>query len=57
MSAYIPAIIWALSACVCLYIAKVRHVKSTLGWRLFAVILGPLAIPLVFFAKSEGSPS
>ncbi|MCG6937418.1 MAG: hypothetical protein LJE83_04510 [Gammaproteobacteria bacterium] len=53
MSAYIPAIIWVLSAGACIYIAKVRYVKPTLAMKLIVVILGPLAIPLVFFAKPE----
>lgn len=53
MSTYILTVAWVLSNIFCIYIAKIRHVNPTLTWRLFAVILGPLAIPLVFFAKPE----
>jgi len=53
MSAYIPALIWLLSAVICIYIAKTRHVKTTLMRKLIVVLLGPFAIPLVFFAKPE----
>ena len=53
MSAYIPAMIWVLSAGICIYIAKVRHVKPTLVWKLIVIILGPLAIPFAFFVKPE----
>ena len=53
MSAYIPALIWLLSAVFCIYIAKTRHVKTTLMRKLIVVLLGPFAIPLVFFAKPE----
>ncbi len=53
MSAYIPVIIWLISAVICLYIARIRHVKSSFLRNLFVVLLGPFAIPLVFFAKPE----
>ncbi len=53
MSAYIPVLVWLISAGICHYIAKRRNVKSTLLRRLIVVILGPLAIPLVFFTKTE----
>jgi len=53
MAAYIPAIIWIISAIVCYYIAKARKIKPNLMWKLIVVFLGPLAIPLVFFAKPE----
>jgi len=53
MAAYVPAIIWLFSAIICYYIAKVRHVRPNIFWTLVAVILGPLAIPLIFFAKPE----
>ncbi|VAW84151.1 hypothetical protein MNBD_GAMMA18-903 [hydrothermal vent metagenome] len=53
MSAYIPILLWLISAGICYYIAKRRNVKITLFKRLIIVILGPLAIPLVFFAKTE----
>lgn len=53
MGAYIPALIWLLSAIICIYIAKTRHVKTTLIRKLIVIILGPFAIPLVFFANPE----
>ncbi len=53
MSAYIPVLVWLISAGICYYIAKRRNVKSTFLWRLAVVLLGPLAIPLIFFAKTE----
>lgn len=53
MSAYIPVLVWLISAGICYYIAKKRNVRATLFRRLVVVILGPLAIPLVFFIKTE----
>mgnify|MGYP000751155545 CR=1 FL=1 len=53
MAAYMPAIIWLISAIICLVIAKSRNVKPTFVRSLIVLFLGPLAIPLVFFAKSE----
>jgi len=53
MAAYVPAIIWIISAIACYYIAKARKVKPNLMRKLIVVFLGPLAIPLVFFAKAE----
>jgi len=53
MAAYVPAIIWIISAIICDYIAKARKVKPNLIQKLIAVLLGPLAIPLAFFAKPE----
>jgi len=53
MAAYMPAIIWLISAIICIVIAKIRNVKPTLGRNLIVLFLGPLAIPLVFFAQSE----
>jgi len=55
MVIYVPAIIWIISAIVCYYIAKARKVKPNLMRNLIVVVLGPLAIPLVFFAKPEKS--
>lgn len=55
MTAYLPAIVWVISAIVCYYIAKVRKVKLNLIRNLIVVFLGPLAIPLVFFVKPENS--
>ena len=48
MSTYVPAIIWVLSACLCLWIAKVRHVQSNTLRAIVVVILGPFAIPLIY---------
>ena len=53
MSAYIPVLVWLISAGICYYIAKRRNVRPTLLRKLIVVILGPLAIPLIFFAKTE----
>ena len=55
MAAYVPVIIWIVSAIICLYIARARNVKSNLVRRLIVVFLGPLAIPLAFFVKPEKS--
>jgi hypothetical protein len=57
MAAYIPAIIWIISAISCIVIANSRNVKPTLVRSLIVLILGPLAIPLVFFAKPEKTTS
>jgi hypothetical protein len=53
MTAYIPALIWTLSAVVCLYIAKRRHVRPTPVWAMVVAILGPLAIPLALLARPD----
>ena len=53
MAAYVPVIVWAIGAIICFYIAKARNVKPNLFWNLVVVFLGPLAIPLMFLAKSE----
>ncbi len=53
MSTYLPALIWLLAAFVCMFIARRRHVKPTAIWGMIVAILGPIAIPLVFFAKPE----
>lgn len=55
MTAYVPVIIWIVSAIICHYIARARNVKSNLVRRLIVVFLGPLAIPLAFFIKPEKS--
>lgn len=49
MAAYILTIIWAIGAFICFYIARARGVKPNLFLTLVAVVLGPLAIPLMFF--------
>ena len=51
MAAYVPAIVWIISAFICFYIANARNVKLTISWNLIVVILGPLAIPLMFLVK------
>jgi hypothetical protein len=51
MTPYFPVLIWLLSAAICYYIAKTRHIKPTLIWRLVVVLLGPFAIPLISLAK------
>jgi hypothetical protein len=53
MTAYIPALIWQLSAVVCLLIAKRRLVKLTAIRAMSVALLGPIAIPLVLVAKPE----
>ena len=53
MVAYVPVIIWLVSAIICLYIARTRNVKPTIIRRLIVIVLGPLAIPLTFFVKPE----
>jgi len=57
MAAYMPAIIWLISAIICIVIAKIRNVKPTFVRSLIVLFLGPLAIPLVFFAKPEKTTS
>jgi hypothetical protein len=54
MAPYIPVLIWIVSAVICISMAKARHVKPTLFWKFIVVFLGPLAIPLIFFAGSSG---
>ncbi|WP_440875192.1 hypothetical protein [Thalassotalea sp. PLHSN55] len=39
-----------LSIFVCFYLAKLRHARRYY-WALLGALLGPLAIPFVFFAK------
>lgn len=53
MATYVPLLFWIISAVICYYLAKARHVKPNLMWRLIVVFLGPFAIPLIFFAKQE----
>jgi len=55
VNAYIPVLIWFLSAMICLYIARTRHVKITLFRKLVVIFLGPFAIPLAFFSKTENT--
>lgn len=51
MTTYVLAVIWVLSAFLCLWIAKVRHVQSNTLWAIVVTILGPFAIPLVFLGR------
>jgi hypothetical protein len=51
MTAYLPALIWGLSAAICYSIGKSRRIKPKLISNFFVVLLGPLAIPLLFMAK------
>ena len=53
MTAYMPVLIWLLSAAICFYIAKRRHVKQNATWAIVVALLGPFAIPLVLLAKPE----
>lgn len=56
MGHYIPAIVWLIGIAICVWIFRVRNVKSNLFWNLAITFLGPLAIPLVFLAKPEEDP-
>lgn len=51
MGAYIPVIIWVISAVICYFIAKNRGIGRSLFWDLVVVFLGPFAIPLFFLAR------
>ena len=53
MAAYMPVLIWIVSAFICHYIARARNINPTLVRRLIVVFLGPLAIPLTFLVKPE----
>ncbi|WP_133991082.1 hypothetical protein [Janthinobacterium sp. 75] len=53
MSTYLPALIWSLSAFVCLFIAKRRSLKTTAVRAILVVFLGPFAIPFVLAARPE----
>ena len=47
MTAYIPALIWSMSAFACMLIARRRNLKSSAFWAVTVTLLGPFAIPLV----------
>ena len=53
MSTYLPALIWSLSAFVCLFIAKRRSLKTTAVRAILVVFLGPFAIPFMLAARPE----
>ncbi len=42
MGAYIPVVIWLVSAIVCFYIARERNVKPSFIRNLIVVVLGPV---------------
>ena len=51
MTAYLPALIWSLSAFACLFIAKRRALKTTAVRAILVTFLGPFAIPFVLAAS------
>lgn len=51
MTAYLPALIWSLSAFACLFIAKRRALKTTAVRAILVTFLGPFAIPFALAAK------
>lgn len=53
MSAYLPFVVWLAAIAICVWIARKRNLTLDLKWRLIVIILGPLAIPLVFLAKPD----
>ena len=53
MGAYIPFLVWLISAVICDRIANKRNVKVTLLRTLVVIFLGPFAIPLVYLFKPE----
>ena len=53
MSAYVIGAIWLLSNIMCLYLVKNRNIAPSLISKVVGVLLGPFAIPLVFFLKPK----
>lgn len=53
MTAYVPALIWLLSAVACHLIAKRRHLKKTAIKDMIIALIGPFAIPWFLVAKPE----
>ena len=51
MTAYLPALIWSLSAFACLFIAKRRALRITAIRAILVTFLGPFAIPFVLAAR------
>lgn len=51
MTAYIPALIWLISAIACIGIAKRRNVEPTAARKIVVTLLGPIAIPMVLLAQ------
>jgi hypothetical protein len=52
MTAYLPALIWSLSAFACLFIAKRRALRVTAIRAVLVTCVGPFAIPFVLAAKN-----
>lgn len=55
MTTYLPALIWLLSAVVCLLIAKRRHVRNTALRASLVALFGPFAVPFVLVAKADAA--
>jgi len=55
MSPYIPALIWIVSAGICIYIARRKELRLSFLWNLTYAFLGPFAIPIVLFVKRKVS--
>lgn len=53
VTAFIPALIWLLSAVVCHLIAKRRSLKRTAIKDMIVALIGPFAIPWFLIAKPE----
>ena len=53
VTAYIPPLIWLLSAVACHLIAKRRHLKKTAIKDMIIALIGPFAIPWFLMAKPE----
>ena len=53
VTAYLPALIWLLSAVACHQIAKRRLLKRTAIKDMMVALIGPFAIPWFLIAKPE----
>lgn len=53
VTAYIPALIWLLSAVACHLIAKRRLLKRTAVRDMIVALTGPFAIPWFLIVKPE----
>ena len=53
VTAYIPVLIWLLSAVVCHLIAKQRLLKRTAIKNMIVALIGPFAIPWFLIAKPK----
>ncbi|MFV2056193.1 MAG: hypothetical protein ACC707_06970 [Thiohalomonadales bacterium] len=56
MNAYIPVIIWLVSAAICYYIARKKNIKPKVLWNLTFALLGPIAIPIILLVKNKSVP-